>query len=45
VLIDGAQLANFMIEVGVGVSDMETIRLKRLDEDYLEKSESPNPGA
>ena len=35
VLIDGAQLANFMIEFGVGVTDVETIRLKRLDEDYF----------
>jgi restriction system protein len=35
VLIDGAQLANFMIEFGVGVSDVETIKLKRLDEDYF----------
>jgi restriction system protein len=35
VLIDGAQLADFMIEFGVGVSDLETIKLKRLDEDYF----------
>jgi len=35
VLIDGVQLANFMIEFGVGVSDVETIKLKRLDEDYF----------
>ena len=35
VLIDGVQLAGFMIEFGVGVSDVETIRLKRLDEDYF----------
>jgi restriction system protein len=35
VLIDGVQLADFMIEFGVGVSDVETIKLKRLDEDYF----------
>lgn len=35
VLIDGEQLANYMIEFGVGVSDVETIKLKRLDEDYF----------
>ena len=35
VLIDGAQLAQLMIEYGVGVSDVETVRLKRLDEDYF----------
>jgi restriction system protein len=35
VLIDGVQLATLMIEFGVGVSDVETIRLKRLDEDYF----------
>jgi restriction system protein len=35
VLIDGAQLAELMIDFGVGVSDVETIRLKRLDEDYF----------
>jgi restriction system protein len=35
VLIDGVQLADFMIEFGVGVSDVETITLKRLDEDYF----------
>jgi restriction system protein len=35
VLIDGVQLADFMIEFGVGVSDVETIKIKRLDEDYF----------
>lgn len=35
VLIDGVQLADFMIEFGVAVSDVETIKLKRLDEDYF----------
>jgi restriction system protein len=35
VLIDGVQLADFMIEFGVGVTDVETIMLKRLDEDYF----------
>jgi restriction system protein len=35
VLIDGTHLADLMIEFGVGVSDVETIRLKRVDEDYF----------
>jgi restriction system protein len=35
VLMDGVQLADYMIEFGVGVSDVETIKLKRLDEDYF----------
>jgi restriction system protein len=37
VLIDGAQLADLMIEFGVGVSDVETIKLKKLDEDYFDE--------
>jgi restriction system protein len=37
VLIDGIQLADFMIEFGVGVSDDGTISLKRLDEGYFEE--------
>jgi len=35
VLIDGKQLAELMIEFGIGVSDVETIRLQRVDEDYF----------
>jgi restriction system protein len=35
VLLDGTQLAQLMIEYGVGVSDVQAIRLKRLDEDYF----------
>jgi restriction system protein len=35
VLIDGTQLADLMIEFGVGVSDVETIRLRKVDEDYF----------
>ena len=35
VLIDGRQLSELMIEYGIGVSDVETIKLKRLDEDYF----------
>lgn len=34
-LIDDLQLAAFMIELDVGVSDVEAIKLKRLDEDYF----------
>jgi restriction endonuclease Mrr len=29
VFIDGVQLAHYMIEFGVGVSDVETIRIKQ----------------
>jgi len=35
VLINGIQLADYMIDFGVGVSDVETIHIKRLDEDYF----------
>jgi restriction system protein len=35
ILIDGAQLAEYMIEFGVGVSEVETIQVNRLDEDYF----------
>ena len=35
VLVDGPQLAQLMIDYGVGVSDVETIRLKRLDDDFF----------
>jgi restriction system protein len=35
VLIDGVQLADYMIEFGVGVSDVEMIKIKRVDEDYF----------
>jgi restriction system protein len=33
--IDGKQLADLMVEFGVGVSELETIRLQRVDEDYF----------
>lgn len=36
VLIDGAQLASFMIEHNVGVSLVKAYALKRLDHDYFE---------
>ena len=35
VLISGAQLAQLMIDYGVGVSEGETLKLKKLDEDYF----------
>lgn len=35
VLIDGRQLSELMIDYGIGVSDVETIKLKKLDEDYF----------
>jgi restriction system protein len=35
VLVDGRQLTELMIEFGIGVSEIKTIRLKRIDEDYF----------
>jgi restriction system protein len=35
VLVDGLKLADLMIEFGIGVTEFETVRLKRLDEDYF----------
>ena len=35
ILVDGPQLAQLMIDYGIGVADVETIRLKRIDEDYF----------
>jgi len=35
VLIDGEQLADLMIEFGIGVTEVEVVRLKRIDEDYF----------
>jgi restriction system protein len=37
VLIDGAMLAELMIEFGVGVTGKESIKLRRLDEGYFEE--------
>jgi restriction system protein len=39
VLIDGAQLAALMYEVGLGVSVASTFELKRLDSDYFEATD------
>lgn len=36
VLIDGEQLAEFMIDHGVGVTDHKTYTVKKLDSDYFE---------
>lgn len=36
VLIDGDQLAEYMIDHGVGVTDYKTYTVKRLDSDYFE---------
>ena len=35
VLIDGKELAELMLDFGIGVSLQETIRLQRVDEDYF----------
>lgn len=37
VLINGAQLAELMIEHSIGVTDVRTFTLKRLDSDYFEE--------
>jgi len=36
VLIDGEQLAEYMIDHGVGVSDQKTYTVKKLDSDYFD---------
>ena len=38
ILIDGARLAELMIEHNIGISVIRTISLKRLDSDYFEES-------
>lgn len=37
VLIDGEELAQLMIDYGIGVAETETYRLKRLDVDFFEE--------
>jgi restriction system protein len=37
VLIDGSQLADLMIEHGIGVAAVQTDTLKRLDSDYFDE--------
>jgi restriction system protein len=37
VLIDGNELANFMIDHGVGVSLASTYEIKKIDTDYFEE--------
>jgi len=37
VLIDGQELARYMIEFNVGVSTRKTYEVKRLDTDYFEE--------
>jgi len=39
VLIDGAELADLMIDYGIGVSSVQTYELKRLDSDYFSADE------
>lgn len=39
VLVRGAQLADLMIEHGIGVADVATYTLRRLDSDYFEEGE------
>ena len=35
ILVDGTQLTQLMIDYNIGVTDLETIKLKRVDEDYF----------
>jgi restriction system protein len=35
ILLDGRQLAELMVDYGIGVADVDTIRIKRIDEDYF----------
>ena len=35
VLIDGRQLADFMIDFGIGVTESSTYHVKRIDSDYF----------
>ena len=37
ILIDGEHLAQLMIDYGVGVSDVETYTVKKIDRDYFEE--------
>lgn len=37
ILIDGEQLANFMIDYNLGVSTFATYELKKIDNDYFEE--------
>ncbi|CAN5682792.1 restriction endonuclease [soil metagenome] len=36
VLIDGEQLTNYMIDFGIGVTDVSTIHVRRIDQDYFD---------
>ena len=38
VLLDGMQIANLMIDAGVGVTPLATYVVKRLDSDYFEEA-------
>lgn len=37
VLIDGQELAELMIDHGIGVTDIQTYTLKRIDSDYFDE--------
>jgi len=39
VLIGGTELADLMVEHGVGVTDVTTYTLKRLDSDYFDEGD------
>jgi restriction system protein len=36
ILIDGARLADLMIEHGIGVTTVRTVSIQRIDSDYFE---------
>jgi restriction system protein len=37
VLIDGEQLAGYMIDFGIGVTDVSTLHIRRIDHDYFDE--------
>jgi restriction system protein len=37
VLIDGEQLAQLMMDFGVGATEVETYKVKKLDRDYFDE--------
>lgn len=37
VLIDGEQLAQYMMDFGVGATEVDTYKVKKLDRDYFEE--------
>lgn len=36
VLIDGEQLSHYMMDFGIGVTNVSTLEVRRIDQDYFE---------